>query len=252
MRLIILAAGYGGRLSPATESTPKSLLDLGQNQTILDLQLNAAIAAGIESLWVVVGYEAEQIEAKLRERSNLPIQIKTLYNPFYRNTSNLVSLWRAREAMDEDFILLNGDTLFASGVMERCVSAPDGFSAVIARKSQYDADDNRVTIEGDKVTWIGRDIPDEETNGDWAGMCAVVGSARKRFVEKLDAIVRQPDKLLDYGYMLLFRDLLESDYKMSFIEIQPEEWAEVDFQMDLEFVRDHLGRYIVGDGIGTE
>jgi hypothetical protein len=57
---------------------------------------------------------------------------------------------------------------------------------------------------------------------------------------------------LDYGYMLLFRDLLESDYKMSFIEIQPEEWAEVDFQMDLEFVRDHLGRYIVDDGIGTE
>jgi len=39
MKMIILAAGKGTRLGPLTKNTPKSLLDLGNGQTVLEKQL---------------------------------------------------------------------------------------------------------------------------------------------------------------------------------------------------------------------
>jgi len=244
VRLIILAAGPGSRLSPASNATPKALLDLGQRKTILDLQLEAATACGIQDVWVVTGYKAEEIEARLLDRDDLDLETATLYNPFYRTTNNLVSLWCARSVMDRDFVLLNGDTVFTKSVLANLLATSGTFTAVIARKSRYDPDDNRITLEGDKIKWIGRDISDADTDADWAGMCAVRGPGRAEFVQRLDALIRLPEMRAEYGYMLLFRDLIARGYVMSVLEIKPEQWAEVDYQMDLEFVRTYLGRFL--------
>jgi len=244
MRLIILAAGYGQRLSPASDATPKALLDLGGGKCILDLQLEAAAAAGVEDVWVVTGFKAEDIEKRLSERSELGVETNTLYNPFFRTTNNLVSLWCARSVLDQDFILLNGDTLFTQPVLPDLLATTGQFTAVVARKNHYDPDDNRVTLNGDLIKWIGRDIEDADTDADWGGMCAVRGEGRTEFLNRLDVLIRQPEMRAEYGYMYLFRDLLSRDYAMNILEIRPEDWAEVDFQMDLEFVRNHIARFI--------
>ena len=60
---------------------------------------------------MVVGFGAEAVEAGLAERYG-PRRIRTLYNPFFALTDNLVSCWVARAEMQQEFLLLNGDTLF--------------------------------------------------------------------------------------------------------------------------------------------
>lgn len=244
MRLVILAAGYGGRLSPATESIPKSLLDLGEGVTILDRQLEAAKLCGIDDVRVVIGYKAEQIEERLAKRPDLDLSIDVFYNPFYRTTNNLVSLWVARPAMDSDFIMLNGDDVFRPSLLRQLIETQGDFTAPISRKSRYDEDDTKIITEGTRIVSIGKDLPLEKVNAEWIGMCIVRRAARSRFVSLMDRLIRDP-RLREGSphYLSLLNGLIDSGVTMNYHEISPDTWAEIDFQMDLDFVRTNITRF---------
>jgi len=104
------------------------LLSVHDQSPALGLQLRAVAAAGIEEACVVVGFGAPLVEAHLRQNASPGLHVETLYNPFYAVADNLISCWVARSQMQSDFVLMNGDTLFAPSVLERllaAVPAPD-------------------------------------------------------------------------------------------------------------------------------
>ena len=65
---MVLAAGYGERMRPLTETMPKPLVPL-MGQTLLDHVLDRLAAAGIETAVVNVHYLPEQIEAHVAARA---------------------------------------------------------------------------------------------------------------------------------------------------------------------------------------
>ena len=66
MRVVILSAGRGTRMLPLTRNTPKALLDLGHGITVIESQLNSIRDAGVKEVSLVLGFLAEQVEAKVR------------------------------------------------------------------------------------------------------------------------------------------------------------------------------------------
>jgi MurNAc alpha-1-phosphate uridylyltransferase len=65
---MVLAAGYGLRLRPITEKTPKPLVAVA-GRTMLDRALDSLVASGVYSAVVNVHYLGEQIVARLTERA---------------------------------------------------------------------------------------------------------------------------------------------------------------------------------------
>ena len=61
-RAIFIAAGYGSRLKPITINTPKPLVRV-HGVRIIDRLIDACLSAGIEDIYIVRGYLAEQIVA---------------------------------------------------------------------------------------------------------------------------------------------------------------------------------------------
>ena len=59
---------------------------------------------GIDEIVIVVGYKAQQIEAKIADLTEIDCKIKIIYNPFFDVSNNLISLWFAASEMDEDFM----------------------------------------------------------------------------------------------------------------------------------------------------
>ena len=59
------------------------------------------------------------VEQTLAQRPVGGLHVQTQFNPFYQVTDNLITVWLAREMMSEDFILLNGDTLFDAPALEQ-------------------------------------------------------------------------------------------------------------------------------------
>lgn len=58
---IVMAGGKGERLRPLTENTPKPLLEVG-GKPIIDYNIEALLACGIERIYITVNYLAECIE----------------------------------------------------------------------------------------------------------------------------------------------------------------------------------------------
>ena len=121
MKAIILAAGKGERLQPFTKDIPKSLLRI-DDQTILENQINHLKKCDIEEINVVVGFAYQKVEQFLSSLNIINIKINTIFNPFWDSTNSLFSLWCARNVLDEDTVLLNGDDVFELEVLRKIIS----------------------------------------------------------------------------------------------------------------------------------
>ena len=240
MRIIILAAGRGERLMPLTKNTPKSLIDMGNGNTLLEEQIKSIADSGaIDEIVLVLGYLAEQVEAKIKYHLNNGLKIKTVFNPFYDVSNNLMSLWFARHEMNEDFLITNGDNLFTNDVFKGLTENPPGIFLSVSRKERYDDDDMKVTIENAVVVKVSKKIPLEKVSAESPGLAMIKGErSRKIFVEHLDALARDKSYMNKF-WLEVFNRLYEKG-----IPVTPwyfdgnSKWQEVDFHFDVEKVRE--------------
>lgn len=103
---VIFAGGYGRRLMPVTDKIPKPLLELKEGYTLLDKQVSEFKYAGIEKVYLLIGYLGDKIKAHLGSRYN-GVAIKYLEEDKPRGT--LWALSNALKFIKEDIVVRNGD-----------------------------------------------------------------------------------------------------------------------------------------------
>lgn len=190
---LILSAGRGSRLLPLTERVPKALVEIG-GRSILGWQLDSLAAAGVRSAAVVVGFGAELVAEYVAAHAPSGMHVSTVFNPFFESTDNLISCWAAREEMDGDFLLVNGDTLFEPAVIERLLgSAPAPVTVAVRRKAAYDADDMKVECLDSILRRIGKHLPIETTAAESIGVMAFRGTGPALFRRELERAVALPE-----------------------------------------------------------
>lgn len=232
---IILSAGQGRRLLPFTESSPKCLLDIN-GRTVIEWQIDALLTAGIRHITVVVGYGADQVERVLDNRYGAGA-ISTLFNPFFEVADNLASCWMARQAMQSEFLLLNGDTLFELAVLERLLEAqPQPITLAVDKKASYDSDDMKVCLEGSRLTRVGKTLPLAHIDGESIGMMYFQSQGAALFRQTLEENMRKPEALQRW-YLSIIDQLAQNTGQVFVQSIEGLSWGELDFPADLESVR---------------
>lgn len=103
-RAVILGAGFGSRMMPATEDLPKPMVKVN-GKRIIETQLDALITAGIKDITIVRGYKKEKYNELL---SNYPY-IKFIDNNDYGNTNNISSVIKAIDEIKGGTYLNEGD-----------------------------------------------------------------------------------------------------------------------------------------------
>lgn len=141
MDAIILAAGFGTRLRPYTEKTPKPLLPV-QGRPILDWSLGA-LPAVVDRVVVVVHYLGEQIEGYLREQRHVR-NSEVVWQEEPRGTGDALRSCRER-LRGGSFLVLNGDDLYgardlaelarqAAGLLVHPVNTPESYGIAYLRE----------------------------------------------------------------------------------------------------------------------
>lgn len=247
MRAILLCAGRGRRMLPLTARTPKCLLPVEGERSLLALQLRALARCGVSRVCVVVGFGAEQIEASLASGPPPGVDVETVYNPFWDRSDNLVSCWLARHAMRDDFLLLNGDTLFEEALLARVLAGREApITLTVDRKVAYDADDMKVTLAGDQLRAVGKDLPFDQVDAEAIGLVRVRGLGVPSLRRALDRAIRRPDAR--GAFYLVALDELARRTAVTTVSIQGLWWREVDTARDLDEVRERFrGRGYAAD-----
>lgn len=236
MKVVILGAGQGKRLLPLTAEVPKALLDIG-GRTLIARQIDALSGSGLEEFVVISGYGTGAMEAALeaiaREKG---ISVRVVYNPFYAVADNLASCWMARHEMTGDFIQVNGDNLFREDLVSLLLDGSEASVTVaINRKPEYDADDMKVMLDGDRLTEIGKTLPVEAVDAEAIGLYVFRGEGVRLYREVLERDMREPQALKQW-----FPSAVGQLAKLTAVkvcDVGKIEWCEVDFPTDLQSAR---------------
>lgn len=239
MKTIILSAGQGKRLFPLTADLPKCAVSI-HGQSMVEWQVDELIKCGIEDICIVLGYGAEKVEKLLGERYGG--RVRTIFNPFFSVADNLGTCWIAREEMHDDFILLNGDTLFQAPVLERllCASPSHAVTVTTDCKDRYDSDDMKVILDGERLLRIGKDLPVDQVNAESIGMLLFRGEGPELFRDTVENVLRKPTGLKRWYLSVI--DELAQRLPVWACCIEGLAWGEVDCPADLK----HAERVVRG------
>jgi len=242
MRAIIVSAGQGKRLLPHTESTPKCLLNVLDDLSVLEIQLRTLVACGIRDVSIMVGFHAEKVEQTLAQRPIAGLNVRTCYNPFYDVSDNLATVWLALPEMDGDFIILNGDTLFELSLLEQVLSGPEvPITVTINEAPVYDEDDMKVRLdENGKLREIGKHLDINDCDAESIGLLVFRGAGVQIMKDALDHAIRTSDGLRNW-YLKVIGNIAR-EHPVDIARITGHWWGEVDSPEDLDSVRKSLAK----------
>ena len=103
-RAVILAAGFGSRMMPATADRPKPMVKVNGTYIISTL-LDALLAAGVEDITIVRGYEKEKFDELLTSYPSLHF----IDNDEYDKYNNISSAVLARDVFKDGCYLCEAD-----------------------------------------------------------------------------------------------------------------------------------------------
>ncbi|MBQ3373723.1 MAG: phosphocholine cytidylyltransferase family protein [Oscillospiraceae bacterium] len=98
-RAVFIAAGFGTRMVPLTFNTPKPLIRV-HGERIIDGLIDACLQAGIDEIYIVRGYLAEQFDQLLYKYPML----KFLENIAYNDANNISSAMCARYLLQGAYV----------------------------------------------------------------------------------------------------------------------------------------------------
>jgi L-glutamine-phosphate cytidylyltransferase len=241
VRAIIVAAGMGRRLAPYTDDRPKTLVEVN-GRSILERQVDAYRAAGVDEIDIVRGYMKEKIEVA---------GARTFDNDEYRNNNILVSLFYAESVMEGGFLFSYSDIVFRPEVVRTVIETEGDYALVIDRRwhEAYVGRINHPVEEGEvarvddgRVTLVGKKtMPPAEATGEFIGLARFSARAaqkmRERFHQRRTELAGKPygrAPRFEVAYLTdLLNDLIDSGEVMrpAFIDGG---WREIDTVEDLE------------------
>ena len=233
---ILLSAGQGSRMLPLTAERPKCLIDFS-GRSLIAWQVEMLARGGVRRIDVVTGFMTDLVDAELAAIHDPRVTITTRFNPFYKVADNLGSCWIAREAMEGDFLILNGDTLVGEDIVERVQNGNHWPIAVtVDVKPAYDSDDMKVNREADgRLNRIGKTLTAAESNAESIGFLAFRGEGAALFREAVRAAMRTPQGV-EHWYLKVI-DSLAPTGKVGTLSIEGMGWGEVDYLNDIEAAR---------------
>ena len=104
-----MAGGFGKRLAPLTNNTPKPLLKVG-NKPILENVINQFIDAGFYNFYISTHYRAEMVQGYFGDGSNLNVSIKYIYEDAPLGTAGSLGLL-PDNLPKLPILMMNGDLL---------------------------------------------------------------------------------------------------------------------------------------------
>lgn len=151
---IIMAAGTSSRFAPLSFEKPKAMTVV-KGEVLIERQIEQLRHAGINEIYVVIGYKAEQFEYLVPKYS-----VRLLHNSDYLSRNNNGSIWVARKILGNSYVC-SSDNYFEENPFERQVEDAyyaalyaEGHTEEWCMSEDEDGYINSVTIGGSNAWYM--------------------------------------------------------------------------------------------------
>ena len=224
-RAIILAAGQGSRLMPITKDIPKCLVPIA-GRSFLERALGALLKSGIPKIEIITGVHADKVE-QFVERHFPDAPIDCLFNPRHSTHNNFVSLQIALEKNRQSFLLMDGDLLFDSALLDLLLKHPTPNAMVVDSGKAFTPEAMKaVCDEENKIEKLGKNFSADISHGEYIGLAKF----SDRWAGALAAVEAEPA----WYYEDAIRSLIPTQEAIATVETGGLFWAEVDTREDLD------------------
>ena len=231
---VILAAGKGTRFGERTKHHPKSFVKLG-NTSMIVRSLDNLIKSGITEIIIGTGYKFQFFEELQKD-----YPIKCVNNEEYNCTNSIYTLYKCKELINEDFILLESDIVYDSVAITVINELPykDVFLTVPPIKFQ-----DSYFVEIDKNQFYKKctknKYPKTKWLGEWTGI-------NKMSLESYQKICQTFQMDIDKYKMLHYEDFIGRfcDLKIYVYLCSDITWYEIDDEKDLAFAQKYIEPFL--------
>ncbi|MBU2509919.1 NTP transferase domain-containing protein [bacterium] len=121
MKALVLAAAKSKKLSPFSDTRPKSMITIS-GRPILETILNQIGDSGIKEVWLVVNHQKDIIQDYFKYGKSLGIKIDYIYQEEEKGIGHAVSLCEDVIGDDSHFMLIYGDALMSGNPFSHLLS----------------------------------------------------------------------------------------------------------------------------------
>ena len=236
LHAVILAAGRGSRLAGHNpDGHPKCLMEFG-GRSLLARHLDLLWRCGVNSVDIVVGYEASRIIEHVATLDSRP-QVGWHFNPRYEQGS-VLSLWAAEDTLKSGapVLVMDADVLYHPAILERLVATPVENCYLLDRDFAPGDEPVKIAVrDGVMVEFRKRLAPDLafDTIGESVGFFRFGPEMARTICEECARF--DAEGLGDAPHEEALRNvLLAQPRRFGFEDVSGLPWIEIDFPEDVE------------------
>jgi len=225
-----MAAGIGKRLYALNINKPKCLINIGST-TLIRRSVNLLVSKGISDITVVVGYKSDLIHNELNN------DVAYFENPDFQTTNSIKSLWYAKELLEGDVLLLNGDLYYEHDILDYAINQTNPV-VMLADSTRIDKADYRFGFSGNQINRFGKHLTNQETDGEYVGIVRIDQSFIKTFKQTLEDMITAGKSNIWWEDVLY--SFIEKNIPIHYFDVAGTFWSEVDTLQDYNYLQNWI------------
>ncbi len=232
MKVLIMAAGVGSRISRHLQGQPKCCVDIN-GKPLIRHTFELLKKKGITDIAIVTGYQERYIHQALEGFSYI-----RYFNPFFRVANSISSVWFARDFLtSDDIMIMNGDVFMEEKILDVILQEKRS-PLMLSDSTRIEDADYRFTWEGELLKKYGKELTNEQTTGEYVGIGILNSKDVISFKQRvIDAVSNE-----DYNCWwedIIYRTV-EDGQNVYVNDIAGIFWAEVDYIEDYERIKEFM------------
>ena len=232
MKVFILAAGRGTRISRFLSGKPKCTVDIG-GIPLIRYTVELLKSRGIKDIAISLGYRADVIKEVLHGCG-----VTYYINPFYDVTNSIASAWFAKDFLTgDDILIMNGDVYLEAALLDRILEE-HGSPVMYADESRRETADYKFFYEDGILRKYGQELEGDDITGEYIGIGRFSKDFMPDFLRRMEEMIGRQEHQVWWENVVYS---MCSERPVYVKDVGGMFWAEVDYIEDYDRILAHRG-----------
>jgi len=232
VKVFILAAGRGTRISRFLSGKPKCTVDIG-GIPLIRYTVELLKSRGIKDIAISLGYRADVIKEVLKGCG-----VTYYINPFYDVTNSIASAWFAKDFLTgDDILIMNGDVYLEAALLDRILEEQES-PVMYADESRRETADYKFFYEDGILRKYGKELAGDDITGEYIGIGRFSKDFMPDFLRRMEEMIGRQEHQVWWENVVYS---MCSERPVYVKDVGGMFWAEVDYIEDYDRILAHRG-----------